>query len=180
MEGQQVPQQAGHEGYYDDPYQAHQLAGPSAAIPAADLQADEVFEAADAGPDLGQRDQDDLILPIGRVKRIIKMESDVKAVSAEASYAVARATELLLDELVARSATGMLQEGRKTLLYKDVAGAVGSWKALSFLQDIVPEKVPAAVLIEQLQQQQRQQLQQQQQQAGANGFSEHEDGLEGD
>lgn len=32
------------------------------------------------------------ILPIGRVKRIIKMESDVKAVSAEASYAVARAT----------------------------------------------------------------------------------------
>ena len=28
--------------------------------------------------------------------------------------------ELLLDELVARSATGMLQEGRKTLLYKDV------------------------------------------------------------
>ncbi|KAK9859801.1 hypothetical protein WJX84_007547 [Apatococcus fuscideae] len=104
------------------------------------------------------------------------MESDVKAVSAEASYAVARATELLLDELVARSATGMLQEGRKTLLYKDVAGAVGSWKALNFLQDIVPQKVPAAVLIEQLQRQQRQQLQQQQ--AGANGYPEHEEGLE--
>ena len=37
--------------------------------------------------------------------------------------------------------------------------------------DIVPQKVPAAVLIEQLQQQQREQLQQQQQQqqAGVNG-----------
>ena len=150
MEGQQIPQQAGHETFYVDPYQAHQQAGPSVAAPATDLQSDEVFDTTDAGPDLVQRDQDDLvspipkqhlqnehirsisrqspeiegpapfptlstimqchgfssaalheiragdgclqILPIGRVKRIIKMESDVKAVSAEASYAVARAT----------------------------------------------------------------------------------------
>ena len=65
MEAQQMPQQLGPEGYYDDPYQAQ----PSAPHPAAaaivaaatDLQADEVFDAADTGPDLGQRDQDDLV-----------------------------------------------------------------------------------------------------------------------
>ncbi|KAK9813283.1 hypothetical protein WJX72_011874 [[Myrmecia] bisecta] len=104
-----------------------------------------------------------LLLPLARVRRIIKADSEVKAVSMEASYAVARATELLLEEMVKRTVDTMNKENRRSLLYNDVADIVHEWPALGFLKDIVPNKVPASVLIEQLRQQQAQQAQREQQ-----------------
>eukprot|EP00803_Ostreobium_quekettii_P002116 evm.model.scf_2019.1 EVM.evm.TU.scf_2019.1 scf_2019:13063-14477(-) len=61
-----------------------------------------------------------LILPFGRVKRLMKQEGNVKAVTGEASYLVARAAELFLDRLAERGGRLMAADNRKVLLYKDV------------------------------------------------------------
>ena len=93
------------------------------------------------------------MLPLARIKRIIKSEGDVKAVSSEASFAVARAAvsirlpfnlsvpnmlmicmyaitlaalqELLLEELARRANVQMQSQHRSTLQYK-VVGESGS------------------------------------------------------
>ncbi|GMH34463.1 hypothetical protein BSKO_02297 [Bryopsis sp. KO-2023] len=90
-------------------------------------------------------------LPFNRIKKMMKHEG-VRAVTGEASFVVARATELFLDEMASRSGKVMLSDNRRLLSYKDVAKTVQTWPALEFLKDFVPQKVKASVLIEQARQ----------------------------
>ncbi|GAB4813701.1 hypothetical protein N2152v2_000747 [Parachlorella kessleri] len=91
-----------------------------------------------------------LVLTLNRVKSFIKEYPDVKSISSEACFAVARATELLLEALAQRASQKMLAEEREELLYNDIATTVATWEALDFLQDVVPKKVPAAVVLEKM------------------------------
>mmetsp|Transcript_7023 Transcript_7023/g.8032 ORF Transcript_7023/g.8032 Transcript_7023/m.8032 type:complete len:120 (-) Transcript_7023:681-1040(-) len=88
------------------------------------------------------------VLPLARIRRLIKSEGDVHQVSGEASFLVSRATELFLEMLTERSASVMLSESRTQLSYKDLAQSVSEEENLEFLQDVVPMKTSAADLMD--------------------------------
>lgn len=88
-----------------------------------------------------------LTLPYATIKRMVKAEGDVKQVAGDATFAIAKATELFLEELAHRA--GGEVDSRKTLTYNDVAAAVKNWSSCEFLADIVPQKVPVSVLASQ-------------------------------
>lgn len=89
-----------------------------------------------------------LILPLHKVKKLIKSENSVKAVSGEASFAIARATELLVEQLVVKAYQKMEAESRDMIAYDDVASAVTKWSATDFLRDIVPETLSLSDLVQ--------------------------------
>ncbi|CAK0738837.1 hypothetical protein CVIRNUC_001100 [Coccomyxa viridis] len=90
------------------------------------------------------------VLPLMRVKKLMKEEADVKAVAGDASYAAARATEFLIEELARRAFDITAKSNRDMISYTDVATAVAEWPAAIFLQDIVPKRMPLSELIKRL------------------------------
>lgn len=89
-----------------------------------------------------------LILPLHKVKKLIKSENSVKAVSGEASFAIARATELLVEQLVVKAYKKTETENRDLIEYEDIASAVSKWSATEFLRDVVPETMSLSDLIQ--------------------------------
>eukprot|EP00761_Pharyngomonas_kirbyi_P004671 gb/GECH01004676.1/.p1 GENE.gb/GECH01004676.1/~~gb/GECH01004676.1/.p1 ORF type:complete len:108 (+),score=35.62 gb/GECH01004676.1/:1-324(+) len=79
-------------------------------------------------------------LPLSRVKRIMKSDSDVKLISQEAVVLTTKAAELLIEHVAENGYKNSNQEGRKTLQYKDLAFAVKEHEYFDFLYDILPEK----------------------------------------
>ncbi|CAL5223848.1 g6431 [Coccomyxa viridis] len=90
------------------------------------------------------------VLPLMRVKKLMKEEADVKAVAGDASYAAARATEFLIEELARRAFDITAKSNRDIISYNDIATAVSEWPAAIFLQDIVPKRMPLSELIKRL------------------------------
>ncbi|GBF87640.1 hypothetical protein Rsub_00351 [Raphidocelis subcapitata] len=117
---------------------------------------DEHAEPEVASPSGGKDKESGLVLPLARVKKLIKSEPDVKVVSSEAIFLIGRAVELILDEMVARAHASMSRDARKALLYKDIANAVQGWEALDILGDAVPQKVLASTLMQQQKDKERQ------------------------
>lgn len=103
-----------------------------------------------------QEKEGGLVLPLARVKKLIKLEADVKVVSNEAVFLIGRAAELIMEEMVAKAHASMSRDARKALLYKDIANAVQGWKPLDVLGDVVPQKVLASTLMQQQQQEKEQ------------------------
>ncbi|KAK3288178.1 hypothetical protein CYMTET_4337 [Cymbomonas tetramitiformis] len=91
--------------------------------------------------------QGELMLPLARVRRLIKTEEDVKMVSSEASFLITKSTELFLELLSQRAAAIMDSEDRTQLTYNDVATSVDENDPLEFLRDIVPMKVSGAEVL---------------------------------
>ncbi|KAF6255511.1 hypothetical protein COO60DRAFT_1534611 [Scenedesmus sp. NREL 46B-D3] len=128
--------------------------------------------AADAAPSVdgsgkSARDTHNLVIPLAKVKRMMREHADVKSISADANFVLARATELFLQEVAGRAHEVMLQDEQRkgnTLDYKDVAAVVHSWDALDFLHEVVPQKVSAASVLARLQQEQQEKQRQQEQQ----------------
>lgn len=132
--------------------------------------------AADAAPSGGgsgksARDTHGLVLPLAKVKRMMREHADVKTISADANFVLTRATELFLQEVAGRAHAVMLQDEQRKgniLDYKDVAAVVHSWDALDFLHEVVPKKVSAASVLErqqrELEQKEKQRQQEEQQQ----------------
>lgn len=58
--------------------------------------------------------------------------------------------EMLLELVTERAGSGMLRGGRSELTYDDVAAVVAEWKALDFLQDIVPSRMPVALALQRM------------------------------
>ncbi|PVD23614.1 hypothetical protein C0Q70_16887 [Pomacea canaliculata] len=121
-------------------------------------------------------------LPLARIKKIMKLDEDVKMISAEAPVLFAKAAEIFVSELSLRAWIHTEDNKRRTLQRNDIAMAISKFDQFDFLIDIVPrdELKPAkrqeetvrtsASLPDQIQyylqlaQQQTQQQQQQQQQ----------------
>ena len=78
------------------------------------------------------------VLPLARVKKIIKSDPEVNMVASDSCLLIARSTELFLTELVSRSWVFAQREKRKTVQYKDVANAVNMHDNLFFLSDVIP------------------------------------------
>ncbi|WIA16283.1 hypothetical protein OEZ85_012987 [Tetradesmus obliquus] len=139
-----------------------------------------VADAAPSGGASGKaaRDTHGLILPLAKVKRMMREAADVKTISADANFVLTRATELFLQEVAGRAHEVMLQDEQRksnTLDYKDVAAVVHSWDALDFLHEVVPTKVSAASVLARVQQEQEQKEQQRQQEEQQQGKQQQDD-----
>jgi len=85
----------------------------------------------------------DLVLPLARVKKVAKMDPDVKNIAKDATLALTKATELFISFLAIRCAQTASLRGAKSMREGDFIHMVHSHKALAFLRDDFPR--PAAV-----------------------------------
>ena len=77
-------------------------------------------------------------LPLARIKKIMKLDEDVKMISAEAPALFAKATEMFIHELTMRSWIHTEDNKRRTLQRNDIATAITKYDQFDFLIDIVP------------------------------------------
>lgn len=77
-------------------------------------------------------------LPLARIKKIMKMDEDVKMISAEAPVLFAKAAEIFINELSLRAWTHTEDNKRRTLQRNDIAMAITKYDQFDFLIDIVP------------------------------------------
>ncbi|XP_013138321.1 PREDICTED: nuclear transcription factor Y subunit gamma-like isoform X2 [Papilio polytes] len=108
-------------------------------------------------------------LPLARIKKIMKLDEEVKMISAEAPVLFAKAAEIFIHELTLRAWSHTEDNKRRTLQRNDIAMAISKSDQLDFLIDIVPrqevkptktrEEPPRASNTEQLAQQHQAALQ---------------------
>lgn len=87
------------------------------------------------------------VLPLARIKKIMKLDDDVKMISAEAPLLFAKAAEIFIHELTLRAWVHTEDNKRRTLQRNDIAMAITKFDQFDFLIDIVPreEAKPATV-----------------------------------
>jgi len=91
------------------------------------------------------------VITVNRVKGMVRDDVDIKSISTEACFAVAKATELFLEGLADKAASHAARSGHDGALeYADVAAVVAEMEPLSFLADIVPQTVKAAALLDKM------------------------------
>lgn len=91
------------------------------------------------------------MITVNRIKSLLRDEPDIKSISTEACFALAKAAELLVGELGEGGAGHAARAGRQgSLEYADVAAVVAEHEPLAFLADIVPQTVKAAALLERM------------------------------
>ncbi|CAF4431030.1 unnamed protein product, partial [Rotaria sp. Silwood2] len=79
-------------------------------------------------------------LPLARIKKIMKLDDDVKMISAEVPILFAKAAELFIQELTIHSWLQTEESRRRTLQRNDVAAAISKNELFDFLIDIVPRE----------------------------------------
>ncbi|CAI2167508.1 15360_t:CDS:2 [Funneliformis geosporum] len=79
------------------------------------------------------------VLPIARVKRIIKLDEEITTIGTDSTFLIAIAAELFVDYFVKKGVDQAKSEKRKVIRYEDMAYLVKNNENLGFLQDIVPE-----------------------------------------
>ncbi|KAK8745539.1 hypothetical protein OTU49_000251 [Cherax quadricarinatus] len=77
-------------------------------------------------------------LPLARIKRIMKLDDDVKMISAEAPVLFSKAAEIFITELTLRAWIHTEDNKRRTLQRNDIAMAITKYDQFDFLIDIVP------------------------------------------
>lgn len=77
-------------------------------------------------------------LPLARIKKIMRIEEDVKMISGEAPIIFSKACELFVLELTLRSWCLTEQDNRRTLQRNDVTSAIAQSEMYDFLIDVIP------------------------------------------
>lgn len=98
---------------------------------------DAAADGADGDGDDGEKGAEELGLPLARVKRIMKLDKEVKNMQVDASKCVAKCAELFIESLVEGSFRSMKANKRKTIKYGDVEHHVLRKQRLEFLHDHV-------------------------------------------
>lgn len=80
------------------------------------------------------------VLPLARIKKIMKLDEDVKMISAEAPLLFAKAAEIFIHELTLRAWIHTENNKRRTLQRNDIAMAISKFDQFDFLIDIVPRE----------------------------------------
>ena len=80
------------------------------------------------------------VLPLARIKKIMKLDEDVKMISAEAPLLFAKAAEVFIHELTLRAWVHTENNKRRTLQRNDIAMAITKFDQFDFLIDIVPRE----------------------------------------
>ncbi|XP_054712324.1 nuclear transcription factor Y subunit gamma-like [Uloborus diversus] len=89
---------------------------------------------------LGNNDFKNQELPLARIKKIMKLDEDVKMISAEAPVLFAKAAEIFITELSLRAWVHTEDNKRRTLQRNDIAMAITKYDQFDFLIDIVPRE----------------------------------------
>ncbi|CAG2122542.1 unnamed protein product, partial [Medioppia subpectinata] len=87
---------------------------------------------------LAQTDFKNQELPLARIKKIMKLDDDVKMISAEAPVLFAKAAEIFITEISLRAWIHTEDNKRRTLQRNDIAMAITKYDQFDFLIDIVP------------------------------------------
>ncbi|KAF4522491.1 hypothetical protein B566_EDAN002576, partial [Ephemera danica] len=77
-------------------------------------------------------------LPLARIKKIMKLDEEVKMISSEAPVLFAKAAEIFILELTLRAWVHTEDNKRRTLQRNDIAMAITKYDQFDFLIDIVP------------------------------------------
>ncbi|KAK6202609.1 DNA polymerase epsilon subunit C [Scheffersomyces amazonensis] len=88
-----------------------------------------------------------MTLPLAKIKRIFKLDSDFIAASQSSVYATGLATELFIQYFVEQASLLAKMDKRKKIQYKDFAAAVSSHDALMFLSETVPKTYTLSELV---------------------------------
>jgi histone H3/H4 len=83
----------------------------------------------------GAANSADLVLPLAKVKKICKLDPDVRGLSREALAAIAKASELVLAKLGMESVKVAAMQNRRTLLPEDVVVVCQNREHFSFLRE---------------------------------------------
>lgn len=96
-------------------------------------------------------DSKNQILPLARIKKIMKLDENSKMIAAEAPLLFAKACEYFIQELTLRAWVHTEENKRRTLQRSDIATAISIYDQFDFLIDIVPREeikpVPTEVII---------------------------------
>lgn len=76
-------------------------------------------------------------MPLSRVKAIMKLDPELHIASAEAVYAVTKATEMFIGSLAKESFVHTIQAKKKTIRKTDFDLAIDSVDALMFLEGAI-------------------------------------------
>jgi len=82
-----------------------------------------------------------LSFPISRVKKIIRMDTDIGQCQTDAVLLVTALSEVFVDYLTRQASRLSDSERRKTITYRDVACTVSEDARLAFLREIIPKTV---------------------------------------
>jgi len=82
------------------------------------------------------------LLPLARIKKIMKSDEDVRMISAEAPVLFAKACEMFILELTLRAWAQTEEAKRRTLQRSDISAAIQKTDIFDFLIDIVPRDEP--------------------------------------
>ncbi|CAG2179418.1 unnamed protein product, partial [Oppiella nova] len=82
---------------------------------------------------LGQNDFKNQELPLARIKKIMKLDDDVKMISAEAPVLFAKAAEIFITEISLRAWIHTEDNKRRTLQRNDIAMAITKYDQFDFL-----------------------------------------------
>uniref|UniRef100_A0A182FA08 Nuclear transcription factor Y subunit gamma n=1 Tax=Anopheles albimanus TaxID=7167 RepID=A0A182FA08_ANOAL len=80
------------------------------------------------------------LLPLARIKKIMKLDEDVKMISSDAPLLFAKAIEIFIHELTLRAWLHTEHNKRRTLQRSDIAMAITKYDQFDFLIDIVPRE----------------------------------------
>jgi len=80
------------------------------------------------------------MLPLARIKKIMKSDEDVRMISAEAPALFSKACEMFILELTIRAWAQTEESKRRTLQRCDIASAIQKTDIFDFLIDIVPRE----------------------------------------
>lgn len=80
------------------------------------------------------------VLPLARIKKIMKLDENAKMIAAEAPLLFAKAAEIFIQELTLRAWIHTQGNKRRTLQKSDIATAISKCDQFDFLIDIVPRE----------------------------------------
>lgn len=84
-------------------------------------------------------DANDLVFPVARIRKIAKLDPEVKTLSKEALQLVVKSAELALSKLGKESVKVARLENRRTLMAQDVAHVCAHREAFRFLKDDIKD-----------------------------------------
>ncbi|KAL1955512.1 hypothetical protein VTO42DRAFT_8466 [Malbranchea cinnamomea] len=81
------------------------------------------------------------VLPLSRIKKIIRLDEDIQQCSNSSTFLIAMATEMFIQYLVEQGHNVVKSERkpRKNIQYRDLATAVSRIDNLEFLSDVIPK-----------------------------------------
>ncbi|KAK4056517.1 CCAAT- binding transcription factor component [Microbotryomycetes sp. JL221] len=80
------------------------------------------------------------MLPLARIKKVMKSDPQVKMISSEVMILFEKACQIFIQETTARSHLISLESGRRTLTRQDVSNALSKSDVFDFLIDLLPQR----------------------------------------